>query len=209
MAKNDFQSVYEINVNHKTKEKSGLKYLSWAWAWAEFKKIYADATYSVDLYNGKPYLSDDVLGYMVSTTVTVGELTIPMHLPVLDGANKAMKSKKYEYEVKEWVNRKWTGKYIGKPVQPASMFDINTAIMRCLTKNLAMFGLGLYIYAGEDIPSVDNTETLSDEQVKTIKGMLSELIPEGVVCGVVNVNKIEEILASDFDACVNWIKGQS
>jgi len=198
MSKNDFQSVYEINVNHKTKEKSGLKYLSWAWAWAEFKKVYADATYSVDLYDGKPYLSDDVLGYMVSTTVTVGELSIPMHLPVLDGANKAQRSVGYTYKTK----------YKDKECKAASMFDINTAIMRCLTKNLAMFGLGLYIYAGEDIPSVDNTETLSDDEVKTIKGMLSEVVPESVVCGVVNVNKIEEILASDFEGCITWIKGQ-
>jgi hypothetical protein len=86
MSKGDFQKLYELDVNHKTKEKSGLKYLSWAWAWAEFKKVNSGATYSVDLYDGKPFLSDKDLGYMVSTTVTVGDLTIPMHLPVLDGA---------------------------------------------------------------------------------------------------------------------------
>ena len=125
MSKNDFQKIYEIDVNHKTKEKSGLKYLSWAWAWAEFKKINSDATYNVDLYDGKPYLSDDVLGYMVSTTVTVGDLTIPMHLPVLDGANKAQKAVDYKYKTK----------YAEKECKAASMFDINTAIMRCLTKN--------------------------------------------------------------------------
>ena len=153
MSKNDFQKIYEIDVNHKTKEKSGLKYLSWAWAWAEFKKVNSDATYSVDLYDGKPYLGDDALGYMVSTTVTVGDLTIPMHLPVLDGANKAQKAASYKYKTK----------YAEKECLAASMFDINTAIMRCLTKNLAMFGLGLYIYAGEDIPSVDNNEPSTDD----------------------------------------------
>lgn len=159
MAKNDFQSMYEIDVNHKTKEKSGLKYLSWAWAWAEFKKINADATYLVDLYDGKPFLYDDVLGYMVSTTVTVGDLTIPMHLPVLDGANKSQKSVDYSYKTK----------YAEKECKAASMFDINTAIMRCLTKNLAMFGLGLYIYAGEDIPTVDRTDEYIDSWVTAIK----------------------------------------
>ena len=151
MSKNDFQKIYEVDVNHKTKEKSGLKYLSWAWAWAEFKKVNSDATYSVDLYDGKPYLSDNDLGYMVSTTVTVGGLTIPMHLPVLDGANKAQKAADYKYKTK----------YAEKDCKAASMFDINTAIMRCLTKNLAMFGLGLYIYAGEDIPSVDNSDEVA------------------------------------------------
>jgi hypothetical protein len=153
----NFKELYELDVNHKTKEKSGLKYLSWAWAWAEFKKINLGATYSVDLYDGKPYLGDEVLGYMVSTTVTVGDLTIPMHLPVLDGANKAMKATSYTYSTK----------YKDKECKAASMFDINTAIMRCLTKNLAMFGLGLYIYAGEDIPSIDNSEEIANEEINS------------------------------------------
>jgi hypothetical protein len=159
MAKNDFQKMYEVDVNHKTKEKSGLKYLSWAWAWAEFKKINSDATYLVDLYDGKPFLCDKDLGYMVSTTVTVGDLTIPMHLPVLDGANKSQKSVDYNYKTK----------YAEKECKAASMFDINTAIMRCLTKNLAMFGLGLYIYAGEDIPTIDNSDENINSWVEAIK----------------------------------------
>ena len=95
MSENNFQSLYELDVNHKTESKSGLKYLSWAFAWAEFKKVYPDATYDTDLYDGKPFLYDGSLGYMVSTKVTVGELTIPMHLPVLDGANKAQKAVDY------------------------------------------------------------------------------------------------------------------
>ena len=154
-SENNFQSLYELDVNHKTESKSGLKYLSWAFAWAEFKKVYPDATYNTDLYNGKPFLYDESLGYMVSTTVTVGELTIPMHLPVLDGANKAQKAVDYKYKTK----------YAEKECKAASMFDINTSIMRCLTKNLAMFGLGLYIYAGEDIPSieVDNSKPNDDD----------------------------------------------
>ena len=72
MSKSDFQNLYELDVNHKTETKSGLKYLSWAFAWAEFKKASPEATYIVDLYDGKPFLSDKDLGYMVSTAVTVG-----------------------------------------------------------------------------------------------------------------------------------------
>jgi hypothetical protein len=162
MAKGNFQKLYEIDVNHKTKGKNGLKYLSWAFAWAEFKKVHPDANYAVDQYEGKPYLNDPELGLLVSTKVTVCGETIPMSLPVLDGANNAMKTERYSYKVKEWVNRKFTGNYIDKFVEPATMFDINTTMMRCLTKNLAMFGLGLYIYAGEDIPSVDNTAEIED-----------------------------------------------
>ena len=82
-----------------------------------------------------------------------------MHLPVLDGANASMKAEKYTYSTK----------YKDKDCEAASMFDINTAIMRCLTKNLAMFGLGLYIYAGEDIPTVDNSDENINSWVEAIK----------------------------------------
>lgn len=200
MSKNNFQKLYELDVNHKTKEKSGLKYLSWAWAWAEFKKINPDATYLVDLYDGKPYLGDEVLGYMVSTTVTVGELTIPMHLPVLDGANKAQKSVDYKYKTK----------YADKECKAASMFDINTAIMRCLTKNLAMFGLGLYIYAGEDIPSVDDTpELMSADSLALVRTEFNEILTEGGFCSEWGLNKLEELHQASFDNAVKYIKEQS
>ena len=161
MSKSTFQKLYELDVNHKTESKNKLKYLSWAFAWAEFKKVFPDATYVVDQYDNKPYLCDDNLGYLVSTKITAGGEIIPMSLPVMDGANNAMKSARYSYKVKEWVNRKFTGNYIDKFVEPATMFDINKTMMRCLVKNMAMFGLGLYIYAGEDIPSVDNSEEIA------------------------------------------------
>ena len=122
-----FEEVYKINVNDKTEAKNGLTYLSWAWAWAEFKKAYPTAQYAIGKFeNGLPYVYDEKTGYMVFTAVTVGDLTYEMWLPVMDNRNKAL--------------------------QVATMTDINKAIMRCLTKNLAMFGLGLYIYAGEDLP---------------------------------------------------------
>jgi hypothetical protein len=171
MSKSNFQKLYEIDVNHKTESKNKLKYLSWAFAWAEFKKINPSATYTVDQYDGKPYLYDEHLGYLVSTMVTVDGETLPMSLPVMDGANNAMKAVRYSYKVKEWVNRKATGNFIDKFVEPATMFDVNKTMMRCLVKNMAMFGLGLYIYAGEDIPSVDN----SDEIAAAI-GMIDQAI---------------------------------
>ena len=160
----DFSKLFSVDVNHKTKSKNGLKYLSWAWAWAEFKKACPDANYKVIEFDGRPYLNDPELGYMVQTVVTVNGQSIPMHLPVLDGANNAVKSVRYSYKVKEWVNRKFTGDYIDKFVEPGTMFDINTAIMRCLTKNLAMFGLGLYIYAGEDLPEQQSQSKKPNKQ---------------------------------------------
>lgn len=165
---NYFPALNGINVNDKTEKKNGLTYLSWAWAWGEFKKACPDATYEVVKFEGKPYYSDPELGYMCYTRVTAGGITHEMWLPVMDGANKAMKREPYIYMVKN-QNFKYakldaeSGKYLDKygneqpeyfekVCEAATMFDINKTIMRCLTKNLAMFGLGLYIYAGEDLP---------------------------------------------------------
>lgn len=144
MKKSVFETLSSINVNDKVEKKNGLTYLSWAWAWGEVKKHYPTATYKVveDPMNLKPYYADAVLGYMVMTEVTIEGETLSMWLPVMDGANKSMKSEPYTYSTR----------YGDKRVEQATMFDINKTIMRCLTKNLAMFGLGHYIYAGEDLP---------------------------------------------------------
>ena len=140
-----FEKLYGINVNGHTEEKNGLTYLSWSWAWAEIKRVYPDATYTIKKFeNSLPYVYDEKVGYMVFTEVTIEGLTHEMWLPVMDGANKAMKSEPYTYKTK----------YGEKTVEAATMFDINKTIMRCLVKNLAMFGLGMYIYAGEDLPEV-------------------------------------------------------
>lgn len=155
--KTDFEKLYEINVNDKTEKKEGLTYLSWAWAWAEFKKVHPTATYEIKKFEGGiPYSFDPNTGYMVYTSVTVDDLTHEMWLPVMDSHNKAMKDTAYEVQTK----------YSKYTVKPATMFDVNKAIMRCLTKNLAMFGLGLYIYAGEDLPESDDAVV---EEVKKPK----------------------------------------
>ena len=168
-----FEVLNAVDVNeHAEKKKVGsteLTYLSWAWAWAEVKKRYPEAAYTI-WKNEKnlPYAYDPETGYMVYTTVTIEGITHEMWLPVMDGANKAMKAAPYEYKVKN-PNFKYatldpqTGKYLDrykkeqpeylvKTCEAATMMDINKTVMRCLVKNLAMFGLGLYIYAGEDLP---------------------------------------------------------
>ncbi|NDV70462.1 DUF1071 domain-containing protein, partial [Dysgonomonas sp. 25] len=106
-----------------------------------------------------PYLVDSSTGIIVYTSVTVNGLTHEMWLPVMDGANKAMKLETYTYSVYDRYQKKW----IEKTVEAATMFDINKTIMRCLTKNLAMFGLGLYIYAGEDLPETIDIDTPAQE----------------------------------------------
>jgi hypothetical protein len=152
-----FEKLSVINVNDKVEKKSGLTYLSWAWAWSETKKICPDATYQIkgDPTTEKPYFYDENLGYMVMTEVTIEGETLEMWLPVMDGANKAMKATAYSY----------TTRYGEKSVEAATMFDINKTLMRCLVKNLAMFGMGIYIYAGEDLPDTQ-TETVVAPAVK-------------------------------------------
>lgn len=174
-----FLKLYTLNVNERVEQKNGLNYLSWAYAWAEFKKIYPDATYEIKKdESGRCYFGAEDIGYMVYTSVTAGELTYEMWLPVMDGANKSMKLNAYTYKTK----------YGEKEVEAISMFDINKTVMRCLVKNLAMFGLGLYIYSGEDLP----------EQIQ----------PE-IICPVCN-NPVKDVKKKDgtitpaqevFDAC--------
>lgn len=197
-----FQELNSINVNDHTEAKNGLTYLSWAWAWGELKKKYPDAVYEIERFgeDKKPYLYDVDLGYMVFTRMTITGLTHEMWLPVMDGSNKAMKSYSYEYKVKN-KNFKYAklnekdGKYYDrygnaqeeyelKTVEPASMFDINKTIMRCLVKNISMFGLGLYIYAGEDLPEELKEEQPTQEKTiniqEEIKKRTSRLIDLGV-----------------------------
>lgn len=139
-----FEELYAINVNEKVEKKSNLSYLSWAWAWAEFKKRCPDANYEILMFDGKPYLYDENLGYLCMVTVTANGESHTMWLPVMDSANNAMKAIPYTIPTK----------YGEKSIQAATMFDINKTLMRCLVKCIGMFGLGLYIYAGEDLPEV-------------------------------------------------------
>lgn len=157
-----FNELYSVNVNAYTEEKNGLTYLSWAYAVAEVCKRY-DKIFDYEIKkfgeNNLPYVYDDKVGFMVFTSVTIGEKTRECWLPVMDNNNNAMLKEKYTYQVKKYEynpntrKREWNGEYEDKIVEAATMFDVNKTIMRCLVKNLAMFGLGLYIYAGEDLPA--------------------------------------------------------
>lgn len=173
MEKDIFSDLYSVDVNDHVSTKdtgrTSLKYLSWSWAWAEVRKRYPDATYEImKNENGLPYFYDPQAGIMVYTSVTINGETHTMWLPVMDGANNSMKFEPYEM----------TTKYGSKPVAAARMTDINNTLMRCLTKNLAIFGLGLYIYSGEDIPEesedVKAAKKQAEEELNTIKAEIGE-----------------------------------
>ena len=124
--------LLKINVNDHTERKGNLTYLSWAWAWAEVLKIDPAARYTVHEWSDMPvcYLRNGTALVKVSVEIK-GDIKTCL-LPVMDNRNKSI-------------------------VDPDS-FAINTAIMRCLTKCIALFGLGLYIFAGEDLPEGEKPE---------------------------------------------------
>ena len=156
-----FNALSNLDLSDKCEKRDQLTYLSWANAWSEFKSAYPSATYQIlKNENGLPYFSDPDLGIMVFTEVTVDDVTHQMWLPVMDSKNKAMKFTPYTYQV--WDNYKKA--YVEKTVQACSMFDINKTLMRCLVKNLAMFGLGLYIFQGDDLPEKSADDTASSAQ---------------------------------------------
>ena len=178
---NLFIELSAINVNDKTEQKNKLTYLSWPFAWSEVKKRCPDATYNIKRFeHNVPYVFDEYFCFMVFTDVTIDGLTHEMWLPVMDGANAAMKDKPYQYQVMQWQNGKKVS--VTKDCAAADMFDINKTIMRCLVKNLAMFGLGLYIYAGEDLP-----------ESELPPGVETAVLPKGKATAKITAVTTEEI----------------
>ena len=187
-----FNALSNLDLSDKCEKRDQLTYLSWSNAWSEFKAAYPSATYEIlKNENGLPYFSDPNLGIMVFTSVTVDDVTHQMWLPVMDSKNKTMKLQPYTYSV--WDNYKKA--YVEKTVQAASMFDINKTLMRCLVKNLAMFGLGLYIFQGDDLPekSADDTTSSAPQQQmqKAVQHPIDPLSPiRNAINSMVDVNSL-------------------
>ena len=131
---NYFTELYGVNVNGHTEKKNNLTYLSWAWAWGEIKKRHPDATYTVyENADGWNYHTDGRTCW-VKTGVTVNGIEHIEYLPIMDYKNKSIS------------------------IENVTSFDVNKAIQRSLTKACARHGLGLYIYAGEDLPEEEAAE---------------------------------------------------
>ena len=130
------EKLLKTNVNEHTEKKNGLTYLSWAWAWAEALKADSSAWYKIEMFGDKCFM--DINGTaMVFVTVTMYGKPMTCQLPVMDYRNKAIPN--------------------------PDAFAVNTAIMRCMTKALALHGLGLYIYSGDDLPEGESDEGTPDE----------------------------------------------
>ncbi|MBQ2652149.1 MAG: DUF1071 domain-containing protein [Methanobrevibacter sp.] len=194
-----FKKAIQLNVNDHTDLKNNLTYLSWAWAWQEFLKICPEATYEIKKFTnpitGKTttYLEDEDFGIMVFTSITARGVTREMWLPVMDGANKAMRRQAYTYVVGKGQNQ------YEKSVEAVSMFDINKTIMRCLTKNIAMFGVGLYIYAGEDLP-IELGEPCTKRQLEKMKELG---VNEKNVLIRYNIDSLEQLTYQQAEFIIN------
>lgn len=145
-----FDILYNVDLTDAVEQKGDLSYLPWARAWAELCKHLSkddEVSYRI-IFNeeGMPYTYDPATGYYVFTEVTINGDSRLMWLPVMDASNRPMKAEAYDFHYMAY------GKEKTSRIQPATSTDINRAIMRCLVKNLAMFGLGLRVYNGEDIP---------------------------------------------------------
>ena len=144
-----FGVLDSINVNEYTEKKGQFTYLSWAWAVRELLKVSPNATWIVhkfgELENQQPYMKTDA-GCFVQVTVHVDDVGRTQVHPVLDNRNQT--------------------------IQEPNAFQINTSIQRCLAKAIALHGLGLYIYAGEDLP---HTTPLTSEQGDALLKIASKI----------------------------------
>ena len=141
---NYFSKLNSINCNDKTEKKNGLTYLAWAYAWGEVKKLFPDATYTIyENAQGWFYHTDGNTCW-VKTGVTINGIEHIEYLPVMDFKNRSI------------------------PVEQVTSFDVNKAIQRSLTKAVARHGLGLYIYAGEDLPDEGEQQEVPSQPSKAV-----------------------------------------
>lgn len=153
--KNYFTELNAIDVSEKIEKKNGLSYLSWPWAWGELKKRYSDATYKVYENSQEWNYFHDGRTCWVKVGVTVNGIEHVELLPVMDYKNKSI------------------------PLERVTSFDVNKAIQRALTKAVARHGLGLYIYAGEDLPeNAPNGQQPSQPNHRTTQQLLAEVLAE-------------------------------
>lgn len=188
MSENYFVELNKINVNDKVEKKNNLTYLSWAWAWGEVKKKHPDATYTIYENNeGWNYFTDGRTAW-VKTGVTINNIEHIEYLPVMDFRNKSI------------------------PLDNISSFDVNKTIQRSLTKAVARHGLGLYIYAGEDLPEDDKPQKKEmpdfEKEATAQKTAHTKALNKAIKEGTDFVKpKAKGTLKERFDNATSWLKG--
>ena len=189
--KSVFEVLNSINCNAHTEKKNGLTYLSWAWAWAEVKKAYPDASYTVyENSEGWNYFTDGRTAW-VKTGVTIQGLEHIEYLPIMDYKNKSI------------------------PLDAVTSFDVNKSIQRSLTKACARHGLGLYIYAGEDLP--EGTMQNAEVENGTYRSWMDNALIghddlRQQICdkyGVKTTDQLDVVLSKEqIDVLLTFLKGK-
>lgn len=174
---NYFTQLNDINVNEHTEKKNNLTYLSWAWAWGEVKKLFPNANYKVyEREDGCIYWTDGKTAW-VKTGVTINDIEHIEYLPIMDYRNQSI------------------------PLEKITSFDVNKTIQRSLTKACARHGLGLYIYAGEDLPENEPKPEKTDfEKSATADKRATTLaVKKALSTGATELpQRTEEKLKADF-----------
>jgi len=180
------ENLLKTNVNEHTERKNGLTYLSWAWAWAEALKADPTATFKVetfkrDQYTEEPFMTLPGGTAIVWVTVTIFGKAMTCQLPVMDHRNKAIPN--------------------------PDAFQVNTAIMRCMTKALSLHGLGLYIYAGEDLP--EGAPSPTDEEDEAFEDQHLHSLRDAALNGINALQEAFKAIPSSAAKSRFWAKHQA
>jgi hypothetical protein len=193
MDTNYFARLNQINVSDHVEKKGEFSYLSWPFAVAQLRLADPEACWEVRRFDGLPYLRTEV-GYFVEVAVTVQGVTLSQIHPVLDAKNR--------------------------PLAEPTAFDINTSIQRCLVKAIALHGLGLYIYAGEDLPNgeeqlkpqprvspVQNQRLITDAQLRYLKRLIADAkSSEQHIKDYFNLDRLEDLPMKEFDRALQALR---
>jgi len=184
MERNVFAELARIDCSEHIEKKNGFSYLSWPFAVEQLRKHCPDATWEVKRNeNNEPFFVTQC-GFFVEVAVTVNGVTLSQIHPVLDNRNK--------------------------PISQPDAFHINASIQRCLVKAIALHGLGLSIYAGEDVPrevaaerKAEAEKPITAEQAGYLRGLIDEVeADESKLCSYFKIERLEHLPASRFDKAV-------
>lgn len=193
-----YETLSKVNVNEHTEKKNGLTYLSWAWAWGELLKAFPDSTYTIyENRDGLFYHTDGKTAW-VKTGVTVEGKEYIEFLPVMDNRNRSI------------------------PLDAITSFDVNKAIQRSLTKAVARHGLGLYIYAGEDLPEGEEAPQTAPQTAQErpsnakiakewceAQGLSAEAFGNHMKVAIANKavpnKRLNDMTDAEFNALLKWV----
>ncbi len=210
MSKSVFDTLNSIDMKQHIKSVQNQRFIPWSSQWSELLKVYPESWFEVHENEvGDPF-TVSTMGIMVKVSVTVTRtvaltkdnkatesIVRTINYPVLDSKNKSMKIEPYEYQTKRGANS----------VAAATTFDINTAIVRALTKCIALHGLGLYVYQDELQP---DPELVDSGQLQDIINKIKEnhlVLSE--VCNAWQISKIAQLQASNFNNMMKWLEARS